>query len=167
MGEYMIEKLANLAEECIEGLERDQEKEISDNSEDSGKKKKNKKKGFNISNLLRDLFNNDKFFDFSVVMFVRTMMYDCTEVLEKKKRDMIQGLCQDVGSEIAVNDKNLKLMATMMHAEMGYFRNQEDYGSFNKKERDNSCIQLFVEVGEDTIPVYSIAYTKEYGKVNR
>lgn len=162
MGEYMIEKLANIAHQCIESCERDQKEESSDDSEKSSKKKEKEK--VNRSNLLRNLFNNDKFFDFSVVMFVRTMLYDSVEGLPKKKKDMIQSLCEDVGRKITANDEILKAMAPIMHSEIGYFRNQEDYGSYNKNEGDNSCIQLFVEEGKNNIAVHLIAYSKKFAK---
>ena len=164
MGEYMIEKLANLAEKCIHNFERDEDEENSDDSEES---KKGKERGeLKNSNLLRELFNDDKFFDFSVVMFARTILYECAEDKKKKKRLFIQCLCQDVRREVSVENKIFMLMARALDVEIGFFKNQEEYGCVNNKEEKNICIQLFVEEGEEEIPVYSIAYKKNFAKNN-
>lgn len=141
---YLAEKLVVLAEACIDNFEKKGKKRIKYNSL-----------------FLTEMFNKDKIFDFSVVMLMRTMLYD---VAEDKKKRKIQEVCKDEYREIELNEEIFELMAMATKARISYYKNGEEYFCYNNKSSENIKI---VSREKEKQMFYSIAYDEKFVEKNK
>ena len=139
MQKYLLEELVVLAEACIVNFER-----------------KGVEGKYDNSLLLQNMFNKDKLFDLTVVMLMRTMLYD---VAEEKNKRKTQEFCRDGYSEVEINREIFELMAMATKAKLSHYKNDEEYLWYNNKGKENIKV---VEKKKDEQTSYSIAYDRRF-----